>query len=63
MKRPRSEWLNSTQAARRLGIRRRDLYRLIDEGRLPAYRFGHVVRLRIDDVEAYIRRSLGGDER
>ncbi|MCB1027560.1 MAG: helix-turn-helix domain-containing protein, partial [Microthrixaceae bacterium] len=31
-------WLNTDQAAKRLGITARTLYRFIDEGQVPAYR-------------------------
>ncbi len=41
------------RAARRLRVSREDVYRLIDEGRLPAYRIGSAVRLLAADVEAY----------
>jgi len=34
------EWHSSKQAAARLGLTPRTLYRLIDLGHLPAYRFG-----------------------
>jgi excisionase family DNA binding protein len=34
----------------RLGVTLRTLYRLIDEGRLPAYKMGRVIRLRHDVV-------------
>ena len=34
------EWLGTTEAARRLGITTRTLYRFIDQGKLAAYRFG-----------------------
>jgi excisionase family DNA binding protein len=54
------EWLKPIDAARRLDISTKELYRLIDEGALPAYRFGRVIRLLAADVEAY--RS-GGDDR
>lgn len=49
------EWLKPIDAARRLGVSTKELYRLIDQGRLPAYRFGRVVRLLADDVEEYRR--------
>jgi len=35
-----SQWMNVTQVMRRLGVSRHVLYRLIDAGELPAYRFG-----------------------
>lgn len=47
-------WLSSREAARRLGITTRTLYRLIDEGRLPAYRLGRVIRLQQREVDAFI---------
>ncbi len=50
-------WLSTAEAARRLGITSRTLYRLIDEGRLPAYKFGRVIRLQEDDVGAFIEAS------
>lgn len=47
-------WLNTAETARRLGVTPRTLYRFIDEGQLPAYRFGRVIRLKQDEVEAFI---------
>ena len=48
------EWLSTKEAARRLGITPRTLYRFIDAGDLPAYRMGRVIRLQQADVDAYI---------
>ena len=47
-------WLNTAETARRLGVTPRTLYRFIDEGQLPAYRFGRVIRLKEDEVEQFI---------
>ena len=47
-------WLSTAESARRLGITPRTLYRFIDEGQLPAYRFGRVIRLKEDEVESFI---------
>ena len=47
-------WLSSREAARRLGITTRTLYRLIDEGQLPAYKLGRVIRLQQQEVDAFI---------
>ena len=47
-------WLNTAETARRLGVTPRTLYRFIDEGQLPAYRFGRVIRLKEDEVETFI---------
>ena len=47
-------WLSTADAASRLGITARTLYRFIDEGQLPAYRFGRVIRLKATEVDAFI---------
>lgn len=47
-------WLSTAESARRLGITPRTLYRFIDEGQLPAYRFGRVIRLKESEVDAFI---------
>jgi excisionase family DNA binding protein len=51
------EWLSTQEAARRLGITPRTLYRFIDHGELPAYRFGRVIRLQATQVDAFIENS------
>ncbi len=51
-----TEWLSVAGACRRLKVSRTTLFRLIDRGELPAYRFGWMIRLRAADVEAF-RRS------
>ncbi len=47
-------WLTTREAHRRLGIDVRSLYRLIDEGQLPAYKDGRDLRLAESDLEAYL---------
>ena len=51
------EWLSTQEAARRLGITTRTLYRFVDQGELPAYRMGRVIRLQAGDVDEFIGRS------
>ena len=51
------EWLSTQEAARRLGITTRTLYRFVDQGDLPAYRMGRVIRLQASDVHAFIEGS------
>jgi excisionase family DNA binding protein len=51
------EWLSTQEAARRLGITPRTLYRFIDHGDLPAYRFGRVIRLQAKEVSRFIESS------
>lgn len=50
----RIEWLSTAEAAGYLGLTSRTLYRFIDEGSLPAYKFGRVIRLKKADVDAFI---------
>ena len=50
------EWLNTAETARRLGVTPRTLYRFIDDGQLPAYRFGRVIRLKESEVAEFIER-------
>jgi excisionase family DNA binding protein len=47
-------WLSTAEAAARLGVTPRTLYRFIDEGQVPAYRFGRVIRLKAHEVDRFI---------
>ena len=49
-------WLSTGEAARRLGITTRTLYRFVDEGQVPAYRFGRVIRLKESEVDDFIEK-------
>ena len=57
MTRDEINWLSSREASRRLGITVRTLYRLIDGGQLPAYKFGRVIRLKEADIDGFIESS------
>jgi excisionase family DNA binding protein len=50
-------WIGTPVACSMLAITARELYRLVDEGRIPAYRFGRVIRLRRRDVEEYAGKT------
>ena len=50
-------WLGSSEAAATLGITPRTLYRLIDDGKVRAYRLGRVIRLRSDDINDFLEAS------
>ena len=64
---PSYRWLSAARAAGQLGITLRELYRLIDTGRLPAYRIAGEVKLMADDVDRWRTRDhasrSGGDGR
>ena len=47
-------WLSTAEAARRLGVSLRTLYKFIDEGHVPAYKFGRVIRLQESEVDGFI---------
>jgi excisionase family DNA binding protein len=51
------EWLSTAEAAKRLGITPRTLYRFMNEGQLAGFRFGRVIRLKATDVDAFIEQS------
>jgi len=53
----RGPWMGTPAVARYLGVNQRTVYRLIDDGELPAYRFGRVIRLRARDVADFVERS------
>jgi len=49
-------WMGTREACERLGVTLRTLYRFIDEGQLPAYKMGRVIRLQAQDIEGFIER-------
>ena len=50
-------WMSTQEAARRLGVTARTLYRFVDEGALPAYKMGRVFRLKLEDVDRFIEQA------
>jgi excisionase family DNA binding protein len=52
-----TEWLGTPEAAVRLGITQRTLYRLIDEGQVPAYKMGRVLRVKATDLDVFLEQS------
>ena len=50
-------WLSTREAAAQLGITTRTLYRMIDNGQLPAYKFGRVIRLKEHELEAFVESA------
>ena len=56
-------WVSTREAADMLGLGIRQLYRLIDQGELPAYKFGRVIRLRHGEVAAFRDGDSGQSSR
>ena len=56
-------WIDVFQAARRLGVSPSTVRRRIEEGVLPAVRYlgSHMLRIRPEDLDEYIRRSKLAD--
>lgn len=50
-------WMSTRETSERLGVTLRTLYRFIDEGQIAAYKLGRVIRLKEDDVEAFIEAA------
>lgn len=50
----RSEWKSTREAAAYIGVTEATVYRLVDEGLLPAYRPGRVFRFRTSDLDDYL---------
>ena len=60
MTRDEIAWLSTREAAAQLGVTTRTLYRLIDSGQVPAYKFGRVIRLKEHEVEAFVEGARIG---
>jgi excisionase family DNA binding protein len=48
------EWLSTKEACERLGVTLRTLYRLMDEGQIPAYKIGRLLKLKGEDIATFI---------
>ena len=51
------KWIGTPEACARLGVTLRTLYRFIDEGQVPAYKMGRVIRLQAHEVDAFIEKA------
>lgn len=51
------DWVGVPALAKELGVTMRLLYKLLDAGELPAYKFGRVIRIKRADVEAFLERA------
>lgn len=47
-------WLSVPEAAGYLGVGMRTVYKFLDQGLIPAYRLGRVIRIKREDAEAFL---------
>ena len=51
------QWMGTQEAARYLGVTPRTLYRFINDGNLPAFKMGRVIRLRQRDLDDFVEAN------
>lgn len=57
------DFLSVGEVAKRLGLKEETIRTYIREGLLNAYRFGNVLRIRVDDFEKFVQeRKIRRDE-
>ena len=57
------DFLSVEEVARRLGLKEETIRTYIREGSLNAYRFGNVLRVRVDDFEKFVEeRKIRRDQ-
>jgi len=49
-------WLSTDDVCELLGMRIKHIYRLVDHGVIPAYRFGRLIRFRRAEIDALFAR-------
>jgi excisionase family DNA binding protein len=59
------DFLSVEEVAKRLGLKAETIRTYIREGSLNAYRFGNVLRIRVDDYEKFVqeRKIRRGEEK
>jgi len=51
---PDDPWLSTGEVADRLGVTTRTVYRLVNDGRLEAFRIGRAVKVRRSEVARFL---------
>ena len=51
------EWFSADGLVRWLGIGRTKTYEMLSSGEIPSYRIGRLLRIRRQDVEAWLERN------
>lgn len=50
----RRQWISATEAARRIDVTQRTIYRYINAGDLPAVKVGSLIRIATDDFDRWL---------
>lgn len=50
-------WMGTPAVAKYLGVSHRTVYKLIDEGDIPGFQLGRVIRCRQHELDEYLERS------
>ncbi len=48
------QWISAKEAARRIDVTQRTIYRYINAGDLPASKVGSLIRIAIDDFDRWL---------
>jgi excisionase family DNA binding protein len=57
------DFLSVEEVAKRLGLKEETIRTYVRDGSLNAYRFGNVIRIRVDDFEKFVQeRKIRRDE-
>lgn len=51
------DWFGVPGAAGYLGVVQRTIYKLVDQGDIPAFKIGRVIRIRRSDLDDFLERS------
>lgn len=52
-----TEWLTVAEVAAKLNLSKMTVYRMIDEKKLPAYKFGRTFRIKTDEFKKFVEDS------
>lgn len=55
-------WVSVTDAAEHLGVARDTIYRWIEAKRLPAYRVGRHWKLKLEEVDQWVREGGASED-
>ncbi len=51
-------WLTVAEVSDKLGLSKMTVYRMINERKLPAYKFGRAFRVKLEDFNSYVENSI-----